>query len=95
MAKGSTIKKQDKVEQILHRLKVANIGKMWYKQTAAKSGINFTLSFSGNYWHKSLLKIEGQDTVWQKAVKCSTSKWQGIVQVQAFIIGLSLLRARD
>ena len=27
---------------------------------------------------KSLLKIEGQDTVWQKAVKCSTSKWQGI-----------------
>ena len=44
---------------------------------------------------KSLLKIESQDTVWQKAVKCSTSKWQGMVHVQAFIIGLSLLRASD
>ena len=43
---------------------------------------------------KSLLKIEGQGTVWQKAVKCSTSKWQGIVHVQAFIIGLSLLRGQ-
>ena len=52
LAKGSTIKKQDKVEQILPCLKVAKIGKMWYKQTAAKSGINFTLSFNGNYWHK-------------------------------------------
>ena len=31
------------------KLKVAKIGKMWYKQTAAKSGINFTLSFNGNY----------------------------------------------
>ena len=81
------------MEQILHCLKVAKIGKMWYKQTAAKSGINFTLAITGI---KSLLKIEGQDTVWQKAVKCSTSKWQGIVQKkQAFIIGLSLLRARD
>ena len=28
-------KKQDKVEQILLCLKVAKIGKMWYKQTAA------------------------------------------------------------
>ena len=49
LAKGSTTKKQDKVEQILLCLKVAKIGKMWYKQTAAKSGINFTLSFNGNY----------------------------------------------
>ena len=54
--KGSTTKKQDKVEQILHCLKVAKIGKMWYKQTAAKSGINFTLSFNGNYWHKKSVK---------------------------------------
>ena len=48
----------------------------WYKQIAAKSRINFTLSFNGI---KSLLKIEGQDKK-QKAVKCSTSKWQGMVQ---------------
>ena len=33
---------------------------------------------------KSLLKIEGQDTVWQKAVKCSTSKWQGMVKKTSF-----------
>ena len=56
LAKGSTTKKQDKVEQILHCLKVAKIGKMWYKQTVAKSGINFTLSFNGNYWHKKSVK---------------------------------------
>ena len=47
---------QPKVEQILYCLKVANIGKMWYKQTAAKSGINFTLTFSGKYWHKKFDK---------------------------------------
>ena len=56
LAKGSTTKKQDKVEQTLHFLKVAKIGKMWYKQTAAKSSINFTLSFNGNYWHKKSVK---------------------------------------
>ena len=56
LAKRSTTKKQDKVEQILHCLKVAKIGKMWYKQTAAKSGINFTLSFNGNYWQKKSVK---------------------------------------
>ena len=68
MAKGRTTKKQDKVEQILHCLKVAKIGKMWYmyKQTAAKSGINFTLAITGI---KSLLKIEGQDTVMAKSGK--------------------------
>ena len=49
-------KLNDKVEQILHFLKVAKIGKRWYKQTAAKSGINFTLSFNGNYWHKKSVK---------------------------------------
>ena len=39
-------------------LKVAKIGKMWCKQTPAKSGINFTLSFNGNYmyWHKKSVK---------------------------------------
>ena len=33
---------------------------------------------------KSLLKFEGQDTVRQKAVKCSTSKWQGMVKKTSF-----------
>ena len=33
---------------------------------------------------KSLLKIEGRDTVWQKAVKRSRSKWQGMVKKTSF-----------
>ena len=49
LAKGSTIKEQQKAEQTLYCLKAAKIGKMWDKQTAAKSGINFTLAFSGKY----------------------------------------------
>ena len=57
LAKESTIKEQQKAEQTLHCLKVAKIGKMWDKQTAAKSGINFTLAFSGKYWHKKFDKM--------------------------------------
>ena len=52
LAKESTIKEQQKAEQTLYCLKVAKIAKMWDKQTAAKSGIKFKLTFSGKYWHK-------------------------------------------
>ena len=52
LAKGSTIKEQQTAT--LYCFKVAKIGKMWDKQTAAKSGINFTLAFSGKYWHKKV-----------------------------------------
>ena len=65
------------MEQILYCLKVANIGKMWHKQTAAKSGINFTLAFSGKYLHKNYDKMRVKKPYGKKVAKCSTSKlWQ-------------------
>ena len=60
--------RQQKADQILYCLKVAKIGKMWDKQTAAKSGINFTLAFSGNRWHKKSDKM--------RIRKLSGKKWQ-------------------
>ena len=41
------LKNSTEVEQILYCLKVAKIGKMWDKQTAAKSGRS--VGKSGNY----------------------------------------------
>ena len=71
LEKWNTIKEQQKVEQILYCLKVPNIGKMWDKQTAAKSGINVTLAFSGKYWHKK----------WEMGVrKPYGKKWQSAAQ---------------
>ena len=71
LAKESTIQEQQKVEQTLYCLKVAKIakiGKMWDKQTAAKSGIKFTLAFSGKYWHKRSDKM--------RVRKAYGKKWQ-------------------
>ena len=48
------------MEQILYCLKVANIGKLWDKQHAAKSGINFILAFSGKYWHEKFDKMRAK-----------------------------------
>ena len=73
LAKGSTIKEQQKAEQTLCCLKVAKIGKMWDKQTAAKSGIDFTLAFSGKYWHKKSDKM--------RVRKRHGKKWQNAAQV--------------
>ena len=50
-------KKQNKLHIILKWQRLAKIGKMWDKQTAAKSGIKFTLAFSGKYWHKKSDKM--------------------------------------
>ena len=61
------------MEQILYCLKVAKIGKMWDKQTAAKSDINFTLAFSGKYWHKKSDQM--------RVRKPYNKKWQNAAQV--------------
>ena len=45
-------KKQNKLYIVLKWQRLAEIGKMWDKQPVAKSGIKFTLAFSGKYWHK-------------------------------------------
>ena len=45
-------KKKNKHNIVLKWQRLAKIGKMWDKQTAAKYGIKFTLAFSGKYWHK-------------------------------------------
>ena len=50
-------KKQNKLYIVLKWQRLAKIGKMWDKQTAAKSGIKFTLAFSGKYWHKKSDKM--------------------------------------
>ena len=50
-------KKQNKLYIVLKWQRLAKIGKMWDKQTAAKSGIKFTLAFSDKYWHKKSDKM--------------------------------------
>ena len=53
---------------------LANIGKMWDKQTAAKSGINFELAFSCKYLHKQSDKIRVRKQYgkkWQNASKAN------------------------
>ena len=72
LAKESTIHEQQKAEQTLYCLEVAKIGKMWDKQTAAKSGIKFTLAFSGKYWHKKSHKM--------RVRKPYGKKWQNAAQ---------------
>ena len=69
---------------------MAKIGKMWDKQTAAKSGIKFALVLSGKYWHKKSDKMRVRKPH-GKVAKCSTSKlWQ--LMVQALIIGLNFVK---
>ena len=63
-------KKQNKLYIVL--IKVAKIGKMWDKQTVAKSGIKFTLAFSAKYWHKKSDKM--------KVRKPYGKKWQNAAQ---------------
>ena len=65
-------KEQQKAAQTLYCLKVEKIGRMWDKQTAAKSGIKFTLAFSGKYWHKKSDKI--------RVRKPYGKKWQNVAQ---------------
>ena len=53
---------------------MANIGKMWDKQTTAKSGIDFTLALSGKYWHKKSDKMRVRKPYgkkWQNAAKAN------------------------
>ena len=50
-------KKQNKLYIVLKWQRLAKFGKMWDKQTVAKSGIKFTLAFSGKYWHKKSDKM--------------------------------------
>ena len=52
--------------------RLAKIGKMWDKQTVAKSGIKFTLAFSGKYWHKKSDKM--------RVRKPYGKKWQNTAQ---------------
>ena len=66
------LKNRKKVEHILYCLKLAKTGKMWDKQTAAKSGKNFTLAFSGKYWHKKSDKM--------RVRKSYGKKWQNAAQ---------------
>ena len=65
-------KKQNKHNIVLKWQKLAKIGKMWDKQTAAKSGIKFTLAFSGKYWHKKSDKM--------RVRKPYGKKWQNAAQ---------------
>ena len=50
------VKEQQKVEQILYCLKLANIGKMWDKQTAAKVAQILHWHLVANTGIKSLIK---------------------------------------
>ena len=50
-------KKWNKFYIVLKWQRLAKIGKMWDKQTGAKSGINFTLAFNGKYCHKKSDKM--------------------------------------
>ena len=65
-------KAQFKNNKKQNKLKVAKIGKMWDKQSAAKSGIKFTLAFSGKYWHKKCDKM--------RVRKPYGKKWQNAAQ---------------
>lgn len=64
---------------------------MWEKQTAAKSGINFTSAFSGKYWHKKsdrmrVRKLYGKK--WQNAAQANYGKkWSKLL-----LIGLTLVK---
>ena len=51
---------------------MAKIDKMWDRQTAATSGIKFTLAFSGKYWHKKSDKM--------RVRKPHGKKWQNAAQ---------------
>ena len=65
-------KKQNKHNIVLKWQTLAKIGRMWDKQTAAKSGIKFTLAFSGKYWHKKSDKM--------RVRKPYGKKWQNAAQ---------------
>ena len=65
-------KKKNKHNIVLKWQKLAKIGKMWDKQTAAKSGIKFALAFSGKYWHKKSHKM--------RVRKPYGKKWQNAAQ---------------
>ena len=65
-------KKQNKHNIVLKWQRLAKIGKMWDKQTAAKSGIKFILAFSGKYWHKKSDKM--------RVRKPYGKKWQNAAQ---------------
>ena len=60
---------------------MAKIGKMWDKQTAAKSGIKFTLAFSGKYWHIKSDKMRVRKTYGKK--------WQNVAQAIMAMNGTS------
>ena len=47
-----------KKAQFKNSKKQNKIGKMWDTQTSAKSGIKFTVAFSGKYWHKKSDKMK-------------------------------------
>ena len=72
-AKFKNSKKQNKPYIVLKWQRMVKIGKMWDKQTAAKSGIKFTLAFSGKYWRKKSDKIGVR--------KPYGKKWQNASQV--------------
>ena len=65
-------KKQNKHNIVLKWQTLAKIGRMWDKQTAAKSGIKFTLAFSDKYWHKKSDKM--------RVRKPYGKKWQNAAQ---------------
>ena len=65
-------KKQDKHNIVFKWQRLTKIGKMWDKQTVAKSGIKFTLAFSGKYWHKKSDKM--------RVRKPYGKKWQNVAQ---------------
>ena len=69
---AAQLKNKKKAEKNLYCLKATKIDKMWDKQTAAESGISFTLAFSGNYWHQKSGKM--------KVRKPYSKKWQNLAQ---------------
>ena len=78
------------MELILYCLKVASIGKMWDKQTAAKSGKNFTLAFSEKYWHKKSDNMRPGNQM-AKSGKMQHKQIMAMIGT-SFYIGLNLVK---